>query len=141
MKSLSGHIGKYSGAKLSPLRLSLIAAVALLVATALLPSPAAVQAQSPSSDATLSAISVSGEDIIGFAPHRTSYEVGVDSTVTTATVTALRPITPGRRWTSSPIDADGVARTTHQVDPVGGGEPWSPSRLPPRTPCRRGSTG
>ena len=39
-------------------------------------------------DATLSALTVSPTDIIGFAPDRTSYEVGVASTVTRVTITA-----------------------------------------------------
>ena len=41
-----------------------------------------------SGDATLSALTVSPKDIIGFAADRTSYEVGVASTVTQATVAA-----------------------------------------------------
>ena len=41
-----------------------------------------------SDDTTLSALTVSPKDIIGFAAGRTSYEVGVASTVTTATVAA-----------------------------------------------------
>ena len=39
-------------------------------------------------DATLSALTVSPEDIIGFAADRTSYEVGVAATITRATITA-----------------------------------------------------
>ena len=42
----------------------------------------------PSTDATLSALTVSPENIIGFASDRTSYEVGVASTVTEATIAA-----------------------------------------------------
>ena len=41
-----------------------------------------------STDAALSALTVSPKDIIGFAPDRTSYEVGMASTVTQATVSA-----------------------------------------------------
>ena len=60
--------------------------VALPGLLALVPSTAF--AQSLSSDATLSALTVSPKDIIGFARNRTSYEVGVASTVTEATVSA-----------------------------------------------------
>ena len=42
----------------------------------------------PSTDATLSALTISPKDIIGFDADRTSYEVGVASTVAEATVTA-----------------------------------------------------
>ena len=42
----------------------------------------------PSSDAALSALAVSPDDIAGFDADRTSYEVGVASTVAEATVTA-----------------------------------------------------
>ena len=42
----------------------------------------------PSTDATLSALTVSPKNIIGFDPTRTSYEVGVASTVTQATIAA-----------------------------------------------------
>ena len=56
-----------------------------------------------STDATLSALTVSPKDIIGFASDRTSYEVGVASTVTQATVAATAndsgatvAITPGQ---------------------------------------------
>ncbi len=72
-----------------------VLAVALLAALAVvgsLPwSPA--EAQTPSNDATLSALSVSPKDIIGFDADRTSYEVGVDSTVATATVSATATVT------------------------------------------------
>ena len=65
---------------------SLMVVVALVVVTALYWMPA--EAQTLSDDATLSALSVSPRDIIGFDADRTSYEVGVDPTVTTATVSA-----------------------------------------------------
>ena len=42
----------------------------------------------PSANANLSSLTVSPKDIIGFAPDRTSYEVGVASTVAEATVAA-----------------------------------------------------
>ena len=41
-------------------------------------------------DATLSALAVSPTDITGFTSYRTSYEVGVSSTIATATVTATK---------------------------------------------------
>ena len=44
--------------------------------------------EAPSDDATLSALTVSPRDIIGFDAERTSYQVGVASTVTEATVAA-----------------------------------------------------
>ena len=83
----------------------LIAAVALLfavmLATVVYSGPA--QAQTTSTDATLSALTVSPKDIIGFASDRASYEVGVASTVTQATVAATAndsgatvAITPGQ---------------------------------------------
>ena len=58
----------------------------------------------PSSDATLRALSVSPKDIIGFDAGRSSYQVGVDSTETMATVTAV-PNHPGASVSISP-DAD-----------------------------------
>ncbi len=65
------------------------AAVLVAILAALLMSlPPAVFAQAQSNDATLSALTVSPKNIIGFAADRTSYEVGVASTVTEATVAA-----------------------------------------------------
>ena len=49
-----------------------------------------VAAAITSTDATLSALTVSPKDIIGFAADRTSYEAGVASTVTQATITATK---------------------------------------------------
>ena len=60
---------------------------AALMAAGFCSSPAAAQTVS-SGDATLSALSVSPRDIIGFDGGRTSYEVGVDSSVMQATVSA-----------------------------------------------------
>ena len=51
---------------------------------------AVFQVATASTDATLSALSVSPKDISGFAADRTSYEVGVASTVTQATITATK---------------------------------------------------
>ena len=52
--------------------------------------PASGTVVAVSTDATLSALTVSPKDIIGFAADRTSYEVGVASTVTQATITATK---------------------------------------------------
>ena len=51
---------------------------------------AVFQVATASTDATLSALTVSPKDISGFAADRTSYEVGVASTVTQATITATK---------------------------------------------------
>ena len=67
----------------------------------------------PSTDATLSAITVSPGTLHGFAADRTSYEVGVSSTVTRATVTATTT-DDGAEVEITPADADGA--TGHQVD-------------------------
>ena len=83
--------------------LSLIASVALAVAAALRWSP--VQAQTPSNDATLSALTLTPRDIIGFPPTRRLYEVGVDSTVETATVTVTTN-DRGATVVYSPVGAD-----------------------------------
>ena len=79
-----------------------LAIIALVLAAVLLSPPGAANAQA-STDATLSALTVSPKDIIGFAADRTSYEVGVASTVTQATVAATAndsgatvAITPGQ---------------------------------------------
>ena len=52
--------------------------------------PASGTVAAVSTDATLSALTVSPKDISGFAADRTSYEVGVASTVTQATITATK---------------------------------------------------
>ena len=65
----------------------LLMVTAALMAAGFCSSPAAAQTVS-SGDATLSALSVSPKDIIGFDGGRTSYQVGVDSSVTQATVSA-----------------------------------------------------
>ena len=59
-----------------------------------------------SNDATLSALTVSPKDIIGFDADRTSYQVGVASTVTQATITA-----------TSNHEAAGVAYSRTDADP------------------------
>ena len=50
--------------------------------------PTTALAQTASDDATLSGLTVSPRDIIGFTADRSAYEVGVASTVTQATITA-----------------------------------------------------
>ena len=63
------------------------ALVLLAIAVSLTAYPLPAQAQA-STDATLSALTVSPKNIIGFDADRPSYQVGVDSTVTEATITA-----------------------------------------------------
>ena len=69
----------------------------------------------PSSDATLSGLTVSPRDIIGFAADRTSYEVGVASTETRATVVATANHSAAS-VAYSPADADTTSTTIHDVD-------------------------
>ena len=59
----------------------------------------------PSADATLSALTVNSVGVSGFAAQRTSYQVGVASTATTATVVATKN-NPGATVAYSPADAD-----------------------------------
>ena len=65
-------------------------------------------------DATLSALTVSPRNIIGFTADRTTYEVGVASTVTQATIAATAN-GPGAMVSYSGTDADNAA-DGHQVD-------------------------
>ena len=67
---------------------------------------------SPSSDATLSALTVGPTDIIGFDPDRTDYEVGVAPMVTQATITATAT-NSAASVAYSPTDTD---TTTTTVD-------------------------
>ena len=94
----------------------LIAAATLLLAVtlAILVYSGPVQAQTPSDDATLSALTVSPKNIIGFAADRTSYEVGVASTVTQVTISAT-PNQSGANADITPADADGGVNG-HQVN-------------------------
>ena len=71
-------------------------------------------------DLTLSALTISPTDIIGFASDHAAYEVGVASTVTQATITATT--TDSNAVISyNPTDADTSAGATdHQVDLVAG---------------------
>ena len=66
-----------------------------------------------STDATLSAITVSPGTVHGFAADRTSYEVGVASTVSRTTITATTT-DDGAEVAITPADADGT--TGHQVN-------------------------
>ena len=66
-----------------------------------------------SDDATLSTLTVSPKDIIGFDSDRESYEVGLASTVTQATVTATSDPTATVDYSST--DADDMT-DGHQVD-------------------------
>ena len=73
-----------------------------------------VAAAITSTDATLSALTVSPKDLIGFTADRTSYEIGVASTVTQATITATTNDSAAIVAYST-TDADGTA-ADHQVD-------------------------
>ena len=97
-----------------PAKIALLLMVtAALVAAAGLLSPPAVAQTTPSTDASLSALSVSPKDIIGFDRDRKSYEVGVDGLVDTATVSATANHA-GASVAFDPPDAD--ANTAgHQV--------------------------
>ena len=74
-----------------------------------------------SDDRTLSALTVRPKDIIGFDAERDSYQLGVDSTVTRATVTATANH-PGARVTFTPPDASS-GTPGHQVDLSAGRNP------------------
>ena len=67
----------------------------------------------PSDDATLSALTVSPKDIIGFDADRTAYEVGVASTLSQATVLGT-PNDPTATVTYSGTDADDMT-DGHQI--------------------------
>ena len=73
-----------------------------------------------SDDSTLSALTVRPKDIIGFDAERDSYQLGVDSTVTRATVTGTTNH-PGARVAYSGTDAS--SRDGHQVDLSAGRNP------------------
>ena len=92
-----------------------LATLALVVlAAALIGLAPTVSAQTQSSDATLSTLEVSPQDIIGFRGSRTSYEVGVASDVAQATVTATKnhaEATVAYSGADADTSADG-----HQVD-------------------------
>ena len=71
-----------------------------------------------SEDATLRTLTVSPKDIIGFDPDSSSYEVGVASTVSRATVSVLTNH-PAATVEFTPTDADTTA-AGHQVDLTAG---------------------
>ena len=74
------------------------------------------QVAAASTDATLSALTVSPKDINGFASDRASYEVGVASTVTQATIVATKNDSAATVGYST-TDADGTT-DGHQVRPI-----------------------
>ena len=71
-------------------RAAAAAALVAILAALLMSLPLTVFAQTPSNDATLSGLTVSPRDIIGFKADRRTYEVGVASTVIQATITATK---------------------------------------------------
>ncbi len=94
------------------LKAAAAALVLLAIAVSLTAYPLPTQAQA-STDATLSALTVSPKNIIGFDADRTSYQVGVASTVAIATVTPTVNH-PGAGVAYTPDDADDVT-PGHQV--------------------------
>ena len=93
-------------------KLSVAPVIALLLIMAAV-LPGTIAAQSLSNDATLSALTVSPKNIIGFEAERTAYDVGVASTVTQATVTATANDS-GASVSITPEDAVGDV-SGHQV--------------------------
>ena len=89
------------------------ALILLAIAVSLTAYPLPAQAQA-STDATLSALTVSPKNIIEFQADRTSYQVGVASTVTQATITATANHA-NATVDYSGTDVDAVA-DGHQVD-------------------------
>ena len=89
------------------------ATLALLLAVTLSTLVYSVPAQAQGADATLSALTVSPKDIIGFASDRTSYEVGVASTVRRATIT---PTTTDSNATVGYSGTDASGAAGHQVN-------------------------
>ena len=75
--------------------------------------PPARTPQQVAADATLSALTISPKNIVRFDPEDTSYEVGVASTVTEATVAAT-PNAPNAMAFITPTDANAVT-DGHQV--------------------------
>ena len=96
----------------------LLMVTAALMAAGFCSSPAA--AQTMSSDATLSELSVGSRVVFGIDQDQTAYQVGVGPDVETATVTAVTN-DPGASWlVTSPADADPDA-AGHQVALSAGG--------------------
>ena len=83
--------------------------------------PPARTPQQVAADATLSALTISPKNIVRFDPEDTSYEVGVASTVTEATVAAT-PNAPNAMAFITPTDANDVT-DGHQVDLSAGRNP------------------
>ena len=109
-----------------------LAVIALVLAAVLLSPPGTANAQA-STDATLSALTVSPKGAIESAPFRFSYEVGLASTVTQATVTATATnsnatisygttghqvdLSPGKNTVTVTITAqDGTTTQTYTVN-------------------------
>ena len=90
---------------LLPTGAAFIAALFALLMFLLVGLPTTALAQSPGADATLSGLTVSPRNIIGFTAERTTYEVGVASTVTQATITATAS-DPGATVAYSGTDID-----------------------------------
>ena len=97
----------------TPLKAAAAALILLAIAVSLTAYPLPAQAQA-STDATLSALTVSPKNIIEFQADRTSYQVGVASTVTQATITATANHA-NATVDYSGTDVDAVA-DGHQVD-------------------------
>ena len=91
-----------------------IAALFALLMFLLVGLPTTALAQFPSNDATLSGLTVSPRDIIGFEADRTAYEVGVASTVAQATITVTKSDS-GAAVVYSGTDAD-LNTAGHQVN-------------------------
>ena len=89
------------------------ALVLLAIAVSLTAYPMPARAQALSTDATLSALTVSPKNIIGFDTDRAAYEVGVASTVTEATITAT-PTDSNADVSFEPPDSNDVTGG-HQV--------------------------
>ena len=97
----------------NPNQLLKAAAAMILLAIAVSLTAYPLPAQAQSTDATLSALTVSPEDIIGFTANGTFYQVGVASTVTQATIIATATDS-NATIVYSTVDADGA--TGHQVN-------------------------
>ena len=96
---------------------ALLAALPGLIAVV----PAAALAQTQSGDTSLSALTVSPKDIVGFDANRRFYEVGVAATVSVATVSASANHSAAAVMIA-PDDADGDT-SGHQVNLSAGRNP------------------
>ena len=103
MKSASrSHVLTLTG--IGPLA-ALAALLLIAFSFSIIAYPTQTGAQTLSDDATLSALTVSPKNINGFLANRTSYEVGVASTVTQATITATTNHS-GASFTITPADSN-----------------------------------